>query len=535
MNEAPDAHDARSRALKREIAEAQATLAALRADIAEAEARLHGTESYRLLQANEQLVLSMLHAQSAADTATAAFQAVSHSAGHDALTGLPNRSLLHDRFAQAAAHARRHQLRMALLFIDLNEFKPINDRLGHAAGDALLVEIAARLLGSVRGADTVCRFGGDEFVVLVPEISGSADAALIAEKLLAAVAQPLVADGDPVTITASIGISLYPDDAEDEDLLLQCADEAMYSAKGQGGGAYRFHAEDVAGAAGARRQQRSPAGHALDEQRRMNQLLREANEQLIVAALGAAELQENAERALVRHQQYLVLLGHEIRTPLSPLRYVAALLDMGPHPGTALTKLRQTIERQVLQIARLVEDMLAVAAAQPVRLDVHLRAGDVVELALQAVDTCRAAIEARRQTLDFKADPPALQVQVDPVRMVQVIANLIDNASKYTPAEGRISVSVSGTEAEVRIRVADNGMGISFADTQTLFEPFLRAPEALTSGSAGLGIGLTVVRELVVAHHGSIEAHSAGLGLGSEFVVRLPRLATDAPPAEAPC
>lgn len=532
MNEAPDADDARSRALKREIAEAQATLAALRADIAEAEARLHGTESYRLLQANEQLVLSMLHAQSAADTATAAFQAVSHSAGHDALTGLPNRSLLHDRFAQAAAHARRHQLRMALLFIDLNEFKPINDRLGHTAGDALLVEIAARLLGSVRGADTVCRFGGDEFVVLVPDISGSADAALIAEKLLAAVARPMVADGDPVTITASIGISLYPDDAEDEDLLLQRADEAMYSAKGQGGGAYCFRAED---AAGARGQQRSPAGRALDEQRRMNQLLREANEQLIVAALGAAELQENAERALVRHQQYLVLLGHEIRTPLSPLRYVAALLDMGPHPGMALTKLKQTIERQVLQIARLVEDMLAVAAARPVRLDVHLLAGDVVQLALQAVDTCRATIETRRQTLDFKADPPALQVQVDPVRMVQVIANLIDNASKYTPAEGRISVSVSGTEAEVCIRVADNGMGISFADTQTLFEPFLRAPEALTSGSAGLGIGLTVVRELVVAHHGSIEAHSAGLGLGSEFVVRLPLLATDAPPAEAPC
>jgi signal transduction histidine kinase len=234
-------------------------------------------------------------------------------------------------------------------------------------------------------------------------------------------------------------------------------------------------------------------------------------------------LQESAERALARHQEYLAVLGHEIRTPLSPLRYVAALLARGPHPEAAMTRLKQTIERQVVQITRLVDDMLAMSAAKPARLDVELRPADVADLAQQAIDTCRAAIEARRQTLTFDADPPAQPARVDTVRMVQIIANLIDNASKYTPIEGRIDVSVTGSDTEVCVRVADNGMGISFADAGALFKPFVRAPEALASDSPGLGIGLSVVHELVVAHRGTIEVRSEGIGQGSEFIVRLPR------------
>ncbi|HEU4460056.1 MAG TPA: diguanylate cyclase [Methylibium sp.] len=522
MNESPDADDAHNRALQREIAEARSTLKALNADIVDAEVRLHGAQSDPLLQANEQLVLAMLKAQGEADTVAVAFEAASHSACHDALTGLPNRSLFDDRFAQATAHARRHQLRMALLFIDLNDFKSINDRLGHSAGDALLVEIAARLLQCVRGADTVCRFGGDEFVVLVPEVSSVVDAGFISEKLLAAVAQPLAMRGEALAVTASVGIALYPEDARDEEALLDCADAAMYGAKARGGG-YCFYAASKAEAAMAPQRRRSTAEHALDEQRRMNELLRGANEQLVMAALGAAELQETAERALARHQTYLALLGHEIRNPLSPLRYVAALLEGGPHPQTLLMRLRQTIERQVHQIARLVDDMLALSSTQRAQLDVARHPADFVDLLQQAIDTCRAATEARRQTLEFSTDAPSQLARVDPLRMVQVITNLIDNASKYTPPEGRITVTLTGSEAEVCIRVADNGIGISFSDTQTLFEPFLRAPEALASGSAGLGIGLTVVRELVVAHQGSIEVRSAGIGQGSEFIVRLPR------------
>jgi signal transduction histidine kinase len=112
---------------------------------------------------------------------------------------------------------------------------------------------------------------------------------------------------------------------------------------------------------------------------------------------------------------------------------------------------------------------------------------------------------------------------VDPVRVVQVVTNLVDNASKYTLVEGLLSVSVMGTQTEVTIRVADNGMGISFADPGVLFEPFLRAPEALASRSTGLGLGLTVVHELVAAHQGTVEVRSAGPGQGVEVVVRLPR------------
>jgi signal transduction histidine kinase len=146
-----------------------------------------------------------------------------------------------------------------------------------------------------------------------------------------------------------------------------------------------------------------------------------------------------------------------------------------------------------------------------------------------------AVVDARCQTPDLNAEPPAQQAPVDPVRMVQVTANLIDNASRYTPTEGLIAVSLTGTGTEGCIRVAGDGLGICFADAQTLLEALLRAPEALACGSAGLGNGLTVVRKLVAAHHGSIEARSAGPGLGSELLVRLPRLATETPPAEAPC
>jgi diguanylate cyclase (GGDEF)-like protein len=135
---------------------------------------------------------------------------MSHLAHHDFLTDLPNRVLLRDRLTQAIASAQRHGNSLALLFLDVDHFKQINDCLGHAVGDQILQSIAQRLVSSVRASDTVSRQGGDEFVILLPEITGARDVSLSADKLLYALARPHRIDGQDLLVTASIGIGVYP-------------------------------------------------------------------------------------------------------------------------------------------------------------------------------------------------------------------------------------------------------------------------------------------------------------------------------------
>jgi len=154
-----------------------------------------------------------------------------HMAQYDWLTDLPNRGLLHDRLKTALARARRERSRLALLYLDLDKFKQINDRLGHAAGDRLLRETARRLRQSVRASDTVARLGGDEFVVLLENLQTPADAALLADKLRTAVAQPLEIDGEILRVLPSIGIATCPEHGTDEEQLLRHADQAMYAQK----------------------------------------------------------------------------------------------------------------------------------------------------------------------------------------------------------------------------------------------------------------------------------------------------------------
>lgn len=165
-------------------------------------------------------------------------------AEHDGLTRLPNRMLFQDRLKQAIAHAGRRQERLALMFLDLDHFKDINDSLGHNIGDLLLQAVAERLTQNVREGDTVSRQGGDEFIILLAGIENAGDAALVAEKLLAEVRQPYPLSGQEVNISFSIGISLYPDDSRDMDELRRKADAAMYQAKQDGRNTYRFSARE---------------------------------------------------------------------------------------------------------------------------------------------------------------------------------------------------------------------------------------------------------------------------------------------------
>jgi diguanylate cyclase (GGDEF)-like protein/PAS domain S-box-containing protein len=165
---------------------------------------------------------------------------IEFQAYHDDLTGLPNRSLFRDRLTVALAYARRAVRPLALLFIDLDNFKTVNDTIGHAGGDALLKALAIRLISVTRAEDTIARVGGDEFTVLATNLSSPEDAALVAQKILEAISQPVTVDEHEFCVTASIGVAIYPEDGELVETLLTSADDAMYQAKASGRNVYKL-------------------------------------------------------------------------------------------------------------------------------------------------------------------------------------------------------------------------------------------------------------------------------------------------------
>lgn len=227
-------------ALREQTHSARAELARVQADLAAAQERLGSHAVQQLLEANEQLVLDAMRSREVADSTALLLVELTRSSELDALTSLPNRLLLIDRFSQGLTHARRNDGRLAVLFLDLDDFKQINDRFGHKVGDDMLRAVSECLVGSVRQIDTVCRLGGDEFIVLLPEIAGAADAGLVAQKLVAGLAAMGETQGAAGKVSASIGISVYPDDGDTIEQLVDRADQAMYQSKRLGGGRYSF-------------------------------------------------------------------------------------------------------------------------------------------------------------------------------------------------------------------------------------------------------------------------------------------------------
>ena len=311
MNDSPDQPDnARTRAqgdldrLGDRVKVMRAVLVQLLQDVIRADSRLEHGQAAQLLEANEHLVVSALGALTDAETAHGALDEASRVGATDPLTGLPNRTVLLDRLDNAILNAKRHGNRVGLLFLDLNDFKQINDSFGHAAGDRALQLVADCLTSLVRETDTVSRHGGDEFLIVLAEMVQPADAALVAEKVNAALGAYGRIDDQVVNLKASIGISVYPEDGEDAKTLIDRADAAMYLAKKQTLGGFVFHAAHPAGRAGV------PAPAIQSERRRLThyesmmaeyeqrqQLLREANEELVLAALGAQELLAASEQA----------------------------------------------------------------------------------------------------------------------------------------------------------------------------------------------------------------------------------------------
>jgi diguanylate cyclase (GGDEF)-like protein/PAS domain S-box-containing protein len=189
---------------------------------------------------------------------------MSYLAQHDSLTDLPNRMLLNDRLHRAIALAERHRQRLAVLFLDVDRFKHVNDSVGHVIGDRLLQSLGQRLLTCVRNSDTVSRQGGDEFVILLSEVTHAADAAVSAEKLLLASSEPHRIDQHDLEVTVSIGIATYPDDGTDAETLLKRADFAMYHAKDSGRNNYQFFEPKMNARALERQSLESDLRHAVE-------------------------------------------------------------------------------------------------------------------------------------------------------------------------------------------------------------------------------------------------------------------------------
>jgi diguanylate cyclase (GGDEF)-like protein/PAS domain S-box-containing protein len=206
--------------------------------------------------ARESLEASRIALERAVAERTAELQAANaraqHLADHDPLTGLPNRRLLEDRLTQALALSYRNRKQTAVMFVDLDRFKIINDSLGHAVGDVLLKEVAQRLVKQLRVGDTICRIGGDEFVVVLPEIKRSDDAANVAQKVLEQLSAPVRVEERDLSVSPSIGIAIFPDDGRDAETLIRNSDAAMYHAKEMGRANYQFFTAEMNQAASRR-------------------------------------------------------------------------------------------------------------------------------------------------------------------------------------------------------------------------------------------------------------------------------------------
>jgi signal transduction histidine kinase/DNA-binding response OmpR family regulator len=223
-----------------------------------------------------------------------------------------------------------------------------------------------------------------------------------------------------------------------------------------------------------------------------------------------------------RKDEFLAVLAHELRNPLAPIRQAAQLAASPRSTDAQLRWSGGVIERQVRQMARLLDDLLDVSRITRGRLELRRERLDVKSVVEAAAETARPVIEQRRHTLRLHLPASLPPVDADPMRLAQVISNLLTNAAKYTDPEGTIDLGVEVLEGWMLIRVRDNGIGIEPAAIANLFQMFSQLRPALERSEGGLGIGLSLVKGLIALHGGSVEAHSGGVGRGSEFIVRLP-------------
>jgi PAS domain S-box-containing protein len=237
------------------------------------------------------------------------------------------------------------------------------------------------------------------------------------------------------------------------------------------------------------------------------------------------ELKRHADelrRADVRKNEFLATLSHELRNPLAPILNALHILRRDKCENPMAQQAREVMERQLRHLMRLVDDLLDISRIARGKIQLRKERVELDFVLDRAAENARPRFEARNQEFTVSLSPVPVWLEADPTRLEQVFINLLTNASKYTDPGGRISVAVATEEAEAVVRVRDTGVGIAPEALPDVFDIFVQEERSLSRAQGGLGIGLALVRSLVEMHGGQMTAHSAGLGQGSEFVVRLP-------------
>ncbi len=247
---------------------------------------------------------------------------------------------------------------------------------------------------------------------------------------------------------------------------------------------------------------------------------------LIVALRNAvrenAELYQRARLADIRKDEFLAMISHELRNPLVPIQNAVYILSQTYASDESSRTVRDLLERQVSNLIRLVDDLLDVSRITRGKIDLRKCPVELATIIDGAVESVYPAATEKKQTLSVNVPQRSIVLNADPLRLTQVFSNLLNNAVKYTKVGGNIWLSTEQQDNRITVRVRDDGIGIAAGSLDKIFELFEQAGDELTLRQGGLGIGLTIVDKLVELHDGTVEAHSPGLGLGSEFVVSLP-------------
>lgn len=506
----------------------RSALARLRHDLANTEGDSSAALAGKLREANEKLVLAALQAETIAESALNDLDALASRANRDTLTDTPNRVLMLDRFAGAIALARRRGTRLAVVFVDLDGFKHSNDTLGHAVGDDVLKLVARRLESVVRDSDTVSRHGGDEFLVLLAEVTNVGDATRIAREMLSALAMPARVGEHTVTLSASLGIATFPDDGEDPSTLIKRADAAMYMAKRAGGGTIRCH-QDVAAPQlpaaqgnGSRAPSPIPRESPLSSQHAsLVRDLQAANEGLVIAALAAAhEPDARLEAASRRQILFLAMLIDKLRRPLDSIRRAVGELARARAGRPPRARLQASIEREIARLTTLLDDAETVARAGQQAPSLIRTPVDLARIIEQAAQDCALALHERGQQLQLEVPPGPLGVLGDPLRMTLAFDALLASASAHAAHGGTIVLTTRVDDEVLTITVATTGatrdVSPDAVDRRTLAAP------TKASCSDRSERGMTLVRDVLATHGGAIV--TGGRDHDGEYVFTLPAL-----------
>jgi signal transduction histidine kinase/ActR/RegA family two-component response regulator len=252
------------------------------------------------------------------------------------------------------------------------------------------------------------------------------------------------------------------------------------------------------------------------------------------------EQSERAQEALREadrlKDEFLAMLGHELRNPLAPILHALKILGGSDVSPSVSAQMLQVMDRQVTHLVRLVDDLLDVSRILRGRIELRVERSDLASILSRAIESTRPVVDAQRHHLTIELPDRPIEIEGDVVRLAQVFANLLNNAAKYTDPGGHLALTLRLIGGEAVVRVLDDGVGMSTDVLPHVFDLFHQAQRSLDRAQGGLGLGLTLVRRLVVMHGGSVEARSEGPGRGSEFIVRLPALPvrSEAVPSQAP-